>query len=33
MNDIQKATVNRKKIGIRFLYTLLFVIVFEVLKK
>ena len=32
MNDIQEATVNRKKIGIRFLYTLLFVIVFEILK-
>ena len=32
MNDIQEATVNRKKIGIRFLYTLLFVIVFEISK-
>ncbi len=30
--DIQEATVSRKRIGIRFLYTLLFVVVFEILK-
>jgi len=32
MDDIQETTVNRKNIGIRFLYTLLFVIVLEILK-
>jgi len=32
MNDIQETTVNRKNIGVRFLYTLLFVIVLEILK-
>ena len=32
MNDIQETTVNRKNIGIRFLYALLFVIVLEILK-
>ena len=32
MNEIQDATVPRKRIVIRLLYTLLFVIVFEILK-
>ena len=32
MNNEQESTVNRKKIGIRFLYTVLFVVVLEILK-
>ncbi len=31
-HDIQEITVTRKKIAIRFAYTLLFIIVFEILK-
>ena len=29
MDDVQETTVTRKEIGIRFLYSLLYIVVFE----